>query len=220
MTVVATIGKFTHDWLVHELDCMLYRREGTIASGAGVCTTGMVLGKVASAAAVAVALGGNTGDATIAMDATATAAGVKPGVYAVTVIDPAADGGTLQVEGPDGVVIGTGVVGTLFDDVVRFTVTDGATDLVAGDQFAITVAEGSGEYVPIDFAAIDGSQNAAAILLNGVDATSAAKRTAILIGEAQIVENQITWPSGATSNQKTAALAQLAKLNIVSHQRF
>lgn len=220
MTVVATLPKFTNDWLVHELDVALYRREAVIVSGAGVCTTGMVLGKIAVGAATAAAAAANTGTATIAMHATPTAAGVKSGVYTATVIEPAVDGGTFQVEDPDGIVIGTGVVGTLFANVVRFTVTDGATDLVAGDQFTVTIAEGTGKHVPIDFAGIDGRQNAAGVLLNGVDATSADKRTAILTGEAQIVENQLTWPADATSNQKSAALAQLAKLNIVSQQRF
>ncbi len=125
MTVVATTPKFAHDWLVHELDPDLFRRGGTIASGAGAVTTGTVLGKITA----------------------------------------------------------------------------------------------SGKYVPIDFAAGDGSENAAAILINYADATSADVETAILIGNAQIVPNQLTWPAGATQVQKDAALAQLAALDIISHQR-
>ena len=219
MTVVATLPKSAHDWLKHELDPALFRKAGTIASGAGIVTTGSVLGKIATGSAVAAADAGNTGDATIAMDATPLATGVKPGIYNVTVIEPATNAGTFEVEDPDGLSIGTGDVGTLFDDVIRFTITDGATDLVAGDRFTVTVATGSEKFVPIDFAATDGSERAAAILINYADATSADVETAVLIGQAQIVPNQLVWPAGATTQQQAAALAQLAELNIISHQR-
>lgn len=126
MTVVATMPKFTHDWLVHELDPQLYRRAGVIASGSGVVTTGLVLGRITA----------------------------------------------------------------------------------------------SGKYVPLDPAATNGSQNAAAIVLNRVDATSADAETAILTGHAQIVPSQLTWSAAAdTTNERNAALAQLEALGIVSHQR-
>ena len=126
MTVVATFPKVAHDWLKHELDTTLYRRGGVIASGAGVVTTGTVLGKVTA----------------------------------------------------------------------------------------------SGKYAPIDFAASDGTENAAAILINYADATSADVETAILIGQAQIVPSQLVWPAGATTPEKDAALVQLIALGIISHQRF
>lgn len=77
----------------------------------------------------------------------------------------------------------------------------------------------SKKYVPLNPAATDGSQTAAAIVLNRADATAADAETAILIGNAQIVPDQLAWPAGFTSDQKTAALAQLAGLGIVSNQR-
>lgn len=127
MTVVATMPKFSHDWLVHELDAQLFRRAGVIASGSGVVTTGLVLGRVTA----------------------------------------------------------------------------------------------SGKYKPLDPAATDGTQNAAAIVLNRVDATAADAETAILVGNAQIVPSQLTWPAAAdTTNERNAALAQLAALGIISHQNL
>lgn len=127
MTVVATMPKFTHDWLVHENDPQLYRRAGVILSGSGVVTTGTVLGKITA----------------------------------------------------------------------------------------------SGKYAPLNPGASDGSQVAAAIVLNRADATSADAETAILVGHAQIVPSQLTWPAAAdTTPERTAALAQLEALGIVSHQRL
>lgn len=118
--------KLQHDWLKHELDPVLFRRAGVIASGSGVVGTGLVLGRV-----------------------TAT-----------------------------------------------------------------------GKFVPLAPAAADGSEAAAAIVIDLVDATAADAETSVLVGHAQIVGNQLTWPAGTTAPQKTAALAQLAALGIVDHQRL
>ncbi len=222
MTVVATFPKLAHDWLVHELDPQLFRRAGTVKSGAGVLGTGRVLGKITTGAATSAAkAGGNTGNGALTLDVATPVlgTGIKLGVWAVRCIAAAANGGTFRVEDPDGVVRGDVAVGATFADGIKFAIADGSSDFIVGDGFDITVAVGSGKFVPIAFAATDGSQKAAAILINGVDATSADVETAVLVGSAQIVPNQLTWPDGASSPQKTAALAELALLGIVSHQR-
>lgn len=223
MTVVATFPKLAHDWLKHELDPTLYRRAGVIKSGSGKVTTGTVLGQIAVGAASAAAKAGgnaaNTGALTL--DATTPVlANAKVGVYSVRCIAAAANGGTFRVEDPDGIVIGDVAVGDTFADGVKFSIADGSQDFIVGEGFDITVAAGTKKYVPIDFAALDGSEKAAAILINGCDATSADAETAVLTGKAQIVPSQLVWPAGATSDQKNAALAQLAALDVVSHQRF
>jgi hypothetical protein len=89
-------------------------------------------------AAIAAAAG-NTGNGTAAMYTTKTAAGVVAGVYKAVFLEAATDGGRFAVEDPSGVNIGHGVVGTLFDGVIKFTIADGATDFLAGDVFNITV---------------------------------------------------------------------------------
>jgi hypothetical protein len=222
MTLVATFPALAHDWLAHELDRQLYRRAGVIKSGSGIVTTGTVLGKVMVAGATSAAkTGGNTGDGTLTLDTTTPVlADAVAGVYKVRFTEAAANGGQYQVENPAGVVIGTANVGDTWAEGIKFVIADGATDFVVGDGFDVTVAAGSLKYVPLDLDAVDGSQTAAAIVIDRVDATSADKQTAILIGHAQIVPLNLNWPDGATTNQKNAALAQLEALGIVSHQRF
>lgn len=223
MTVVATYPKVARDWLKHELDPTLFRRAGVIKSGSGKVITGTVLGAILLGAAAAAAKAGgnaaNTGALTLDV-ATPVLANAKVGVYTVRCIAAAANGGTFRVEDPDGIVIGDVAVGATFADGVKFSIADGAQDFIVGEGFDITVAAATKKYVPINFAALDGSQKAAAILIHLTDATSADVEGAILTGHAQIVPSQLGWPEGATTDQKNAALAQLAALGIVSHQRF
>lgn len=97
-------------------------------------------------------------------------------------------------------------------------VASGAGALVSGQVLGKITA--SGKYVPVAPAAVDGSEAAAAILIDAVDATSADVDAAVLIGHAQIVTNQLTWTSGMTTNQKNTAVSQLVALNIVDLQRL
>jgi predicted RecA/RadA family phage recombinase len=93
-------------------------------------------------AATGAAVAGGTGNGTITAAPTVGAA-AKSGVYRLTCIAVATDGGKFQVEDPDGIVIGTAVVGVQFATHLTFTIADGSTDFVAGDAFTITVAAGS-----------------------------------------------------------------------------
>lgn len=70
----------------------------------------------------------------------ATGAGAKVGTYQVTCIAAAANSGTFSVEDPDGVTIGSAVVGAPFTTHLTFTIADGANDWVVGDHFPIVVA--------------------------------------------------------------------------------
>ncbi len=74
----------------------------------------------------------------------------------------------------------------------------------------------SGKFKPLAPAASDGTQNAAAILLQYVDATSADQDVVTLKRRAQVVLQALVWPVGITDNQKKAALAQLNALDIVA----
>jgi len=210
--------KVTHDWLKHETDPMLHRRAGVIKSGSGVVTTGQVIAKAAGSAVSAVVAGG-TGNGVLTLDVISPVlANATPGAWTVRCITAAANGGTFRVEDPSGTVRGDVAVGATFADGIKFAIADGSADFVVGDSFTVTVTAGT-KYVPLNFAATDGSQNAAAIVINMADATSADVETAILTGKAQIVGSQLTWPVGATTNQKNAALALLEALDIVDFQR-
>lgn len=214
--------KVSRDWLKHELDWSLFRRAGTIKSGSGVVGSGAVLGKISVGTATSAAkAGGNTGNGTLTVDATTPVlAGAKLGVYTVRAIAVSTDAATWEVQDPNGYVLGSVALGGTWSEQIKFATADGATDFVVGDGFDITVAAGSGLYVPVDPDANDGSAVAAAICIDAVDATSAAKETAILVGNAQIASSQLTWPDGMSAPQKTAALAQLAALGIVDFQRY
>lgn len=72
----------------------------------------------------------------------------------------------------------------------------------------------SGRYVAIDFDASTGEEDAAAILLADFEVTGANTPVAALVRDAEVNTGELKWPAGATSNQKAAALAQLAALNI------
>jgi hypothetical protein len=73
----------------------------------------------------------------------------------------------------------------------------------------------SGKYVQLDPAASDGSEAAAAILYEGVDATAADTSRAVLLRDAEVNGGEIVWPDGITEPDKTTAIGQLAALGIL-----
>lgn len=104
--------------------------------------------------AVGAAVAGNTGNGTIT-GAPTVAAGAVPGVYQLIAIEPGTDAGKFEMEDPNGVILGTVVVGveaTLGG--LTFTIADGSTDFVSGDRFTITV---SGAPVPLGITVRDPS---------------------------------------------------------------
>ena len=74
----------------------------------------------------------------------------------------------------------------------------------------------SKKLVPLAPAAVDGSQNAAAILFEACDATSADVRRTITARDSEVQAAVLVWAAGVTDVQKTAALAQLAALGIAA----
>lgn len=99
-------------------------------------------------AGAGVADAGNTGDGTIS--AIVVADNTTAGVYKAINIEPATDAGTFEVFNPSGVSIGTATVGVEFvGGGLTFTISDGATDFVAGDTFNITVTVSGAESVQL-----------------------------------------------------------------------
>lgn len=201
------------EFIVTEANGSLSRESATVLSGQNL-KAGHVLGKVAVGTATGAAVSGNTGNGAIsAVSAGATA---KAGVYTANLIEPAANGGTFSVEDPDGVNVGTAVVGTPFAGPVNFTIADGATDFVASDRFAITVAAGSGKYKEYNPANTDGSQTAVAILYASVDATGGDTEGVVIARHAEVNAEELIWFSGADANQKSAGLTQLKTHDILA----
>jgi hypothetical protein len=153
------------EFILSEANNVRSREKGIVTiSGNQKLRSGQVLTRTESGvpAPTASPKGSNVGNGTVGAITAAGAA--KPGTYKLTFIEPGANGGAFNVEDPRGVSIGTGNVGTAFNSGgLGFTVADGATDFVAGDQFTITVQQGVTKYV-----ARSGSGDADAILYNHV----------------------------------------------------
>lgn len=74
----------------------------------------------------------------------------------------------------------------------------------------------TGQLKALDPAATDGSELAAGVLANDIDATLIERDDAILIARHAIVaDTALRWPLGITADQKTAAIAQLQALGIL-----
>lgn len=218
---VTPISELFHEggYVVWDPSDGMITREGIILlSGSGICSAGLVLGaQIAGGAATSAALGTNTGNGV--MGAITVSGGAIAGDYKLVIVEPAANAGTFVVEDPHGVEIGHGNVAAAFNaGGLAFTLADGATDFVSGDSITITVT-GSLKYAPFDPTATNGLQNAAAILWSGWrDATSADRRAVANVrGPMKVNSLELLWGANVTTaNQKTAALAQLAQLGILS----
>jgi hypothetical protein len=93
------------------------------------------------------------------------------------------------------------------------TVVSGET-LEAGAVLGKITA--SGKYKALDPAAVDGSEAAAAILYDAVDASVADAEGVAIARLAEVNAAELVWPDGITGGEKTTALGELAALNIIS----
>lgn len=163
---------------------------------------------------------GNTGNGVFTIDGTnPVSAAVQNGAYRVVCIEPITNGGVFEVEDPQGVPIGRANVGATFNNQIKFSIADGATDFAAGDAFTVTVIEEDSadtEVAALDFAATDGLQNANCINFAPVvtDGTTKQKAT-FTTRHAEVRASDLTWPAGATANQIAAAVEQLRAKGII-----
>lgn len=192
------------------------RKQVTFATDAGAATlpVGTVVAKITEGAATGAAVAGNTGNGTITASPTVGAA-AKAGVYRLTCIEADTNTGKFAVEDPDGITIGVAVVAVQFTTHLTFTIADGSTDFAVGDAFTITVAAGSGKYKAIDFASTTGAEVAAGVLVDEITLSATVDTEGVVINRmAKVVKANLVWPTGATTNQKNAAIAQLEALGI------
>lgn len=92
--------------------------------------------------------------------------------------------------------------------------------LISGQNLKVGTVLGkitaSGKYTLHDNAAADGSQNAAAILFDDCNASAADKRCVILARDAEVADSMLTFKSGISGGNRTAAIAALAALGIIA----
>ena len=92
--------------------------------------------------------------------------------------------------------------------------------LIAGQNLRAATVFGqisaSGKYTQLAPAAVDGSQNAAAILCFATDASTGDRVTSIIRGGPgvglEVRASMLIWPASITAPQRTAAIAALAAL--------
>lgn len=210
--------------LLKEFDPDYCREAVTVLAGSGSAreirqfsiAAAVLLGAATVTAGAAVSgTGGTVGNGAIG---TVTAdAGAQEGVYNIVFIEPTTDLGTFQVFRPDGVLDGTGEVGDAYNGMINFTLADGSNNFVAGDRIPVTVdyADGSGKYVELDLTATDGKEIVRGIHLFAASAPDGSDvvNTILKRGPALIDANELAYPVGATTDQKTAIRAALAALN-------
>ena len=195
---------FDNSYLPDQLIAGVFPRvtfNGTVASGATVNSVtplprGTVMGQKTANTATAAAKAGNTGNGTLSA-VTVGNLSILPGIY--TVIWTAAT--TFNVFNSLGQQIGQGVNGTATtvgtNGGLTFTATAGGTAWVAGDEFLITVAAGTGQWVPSVVTATDGSEIPVAILADIVD-PSAGAVNAGFYQTGEFNQNAITYDASWT----------------------
>jgi hypothetical protein len=73
----------------------------------------------------------------------------------------------------------------------------------------------SGKYKEYDNAASDGSEVAAAMLLDACDATGGDTKAAVIARLAELHYDELVWKSGASQGDKDAGVADLAAKDII-----
>lgn len=200
-------------------------RDNIVIGASQTVLVGQVLGRVLPdrgtvTVGAAAAAAGNTGNGTVAAGTPAYNTGVKEGTYRAVAIEAAANGGTFAVEDPDGVIVGTAKVGTAFNGPIKFTISDGSTDFVAGDAFtfAVSIADAAtlAQHGVLDPSATDGKEVAAAIALYpAITGVSETVKISAITRDAEINGKEIEWPAGITTDQKALAITQLAAQHII-----
>jgi hypothetical protein len=69
--------------------------------------------------------------------------------------------------------------------------------------------------VALDFAATDGGQIARGIAYDNDDATAAAMDITVVVRDAEVNGYELTWPTGATTAQKTQATRELERTGLL-----
>ena len=210
-----TEGPRTGQFLISEAGNDGHRSRDSITLAAGqVYNAGHVLGKVVLGAASVSATGGNTGNATFG--AIAVGAAAHAGAYILRITKAAAGAGDYEVIDPAGEVAGLGSLNAAYNvDGLSFTLTHGATDVVVGDSWSITVAAGNGQYREWNPANTDGSQRACAILWAAQDATTVPVSAAAITRDAEVRGSDLTFFSGAQAADQANAAGQLSFAHVI-----
>lgn len=197
-------------------------RDNVVIDASQTLLAGTVLGKKTTGSvtvtpgAVVSGSGGTPGNGSIG---TVTADDLAPaGTYIVRILNPASNAGSFEVIKPDGSIDGNGTVAVAYNGTINFTLADGGTDFVEDDRIPVVVsyADGNGRYVMHDPEAVNGAQNAVAILCADVTTGDGETAKAVVISrDAEVISARLVWDD-QSGGEKTTALAQLAALGIIA----
>jgi hypothetical protein len=206
---LATESNRLGDFLLWEQEYNFSRERATLITGQNL-KAGTVLGLIGSGTMGTVTFAG-TGNGVCTKDATTPVLfGAKVGNYTAKCVQvPGANLALFEVIDPLGKCIGNVGIGATFAREIKFVIADGATDFIVGDTFTFPVNTVTGKYTLHDAAAVDGSQNAAAVLINDTDATSADTACAVLSRHAILKSAGLTWKTGITAQNKANGVASL-----------
>ena len=173
------------DFVISEGDDFLSRDNAVVTQTGTAIKSGTILTQV------------DTGTGAFAMDAGATG---NPTSGAITVGAAAIPGAYVieftaatkfTVEAPNGVTIGTGTLGAAFSaGGLGFTLTAGGTAAVAGDTAKITVAAGTGKYIP--YTAGGAAGVASAILYTGLTAATGDAKVVVFNKDIEVSRDKLT----------------------------
>lgn len=166
-------------FVLSEADGFLSRENAVVTQAGTAVKSGALLAQVDAGAGTFAVDAGATGNPTAGTVVIGAAA--IPGVYAITFTAAT----KFDVEDPNGVAIGSGTLGVAFSKAgLGVTLTAGATPAVAGDRATITVAAGSGKYVPYTAGAAAGP--AAAILYQSLPAATGDVKAVVFTNDCEV----------------------------------
>lgn len=203
-----TERKHDAEFLISERPGELSRSEISVAPGQNL-KGGAVLGKV-TADDVTVAYDvGNTGNGTFAATPT-LGSKAEVGDYVLVCTAEAANAGTFSVTSPSGQVLAPLTVAVAYaGDHINGTLQDGTNDWDIDDIVTVTVAALGGTYKIYDDDATDGTEVAAGVLRNAVDATGFVRKPGVIFERsAELDDDLLDWGVN-DANEKAAGIADL-----------
>lgn len=192
------------------------RRGVTILAGSGsarLIRQGSLAG-LRLFGSVTIANGTNTGGGSVGSVTRGRAC--KIGVYTLRCIATASNAGTFALTDPEGYRLPDATVGVAYSNPqIGFTLADTGTDFAVGDSFTLTVAKGDEKATEIDFTATDGRQIAAGLFIADYQAPDGSDGSGVIVrADARLNLTEIVWPAGVTTDNKIAALADMAARRI------
>ncbi|WP_417491867.1 head decoration protein [Maricaulis sp.] len=196
--------------------------SGTVADDVGADgrtdEIGTVYGAVLFGTPTVEAGEGNTGQGTVGSMALKAAA--QLGDYTLECIAESNGAATFAVFDPAGNRLADATEAAAYsNEQIGFTIGTNSptTEYDVGDSHVITVPAGSGQFLPIDFDAVDGTQRFAAICgERTVVPAGATQRAKIVKRQAVVTDSKLIWPEGATADQKAAALVEASAQTILT----